>query len=156
MADLAGALAAMRQRFVDNWVVGPDPRTRIAFVNENPAAPWPPKDPDGQLTGWVLFSAENASGDHPGFGTPGNQAYLYRGLIAIQVYVPVGKGSGDAFTLAVAAGEIFRSKKFYDGVTPGCYVRTWTPRVDGGGPGDDDGVWFRVGAVIPFEYWHRG
>jgi hypothetical protein len=56
--------------------------------------------------------------------------------------VPVGGGTDDAFALGVAAGDIFRAKQFYDNVMPGCYVRGWTPRVDGGGPGDDDGAWF--------------
>lgn len=156
MADFAGALAAIKQRFIANWVVGGDPRTRIAYVNENPDAPWPPRKPDKSLDNWVLFSAVGATADHPGFGTPGNQLYLYRGLISITCFVPVGKGTADAFMLAVAAGEIFRATKFYDDVTPGCYVRTWTPRVDGGAPGDDDGAWFRVTATIPFEYWHLG
>ncbi len=155
-ADFAGALVAIREKFVAEWVDGGDPRTRVAEVNKDPDAPWPPRDADNKLEAYVLIAPQGVEADHPGFGTPGRQVYLYRGLIHIHVYVPVGIGTDDAFALAVAAGEIFRSKTFYTDATPGCYVRSWTPRVDGGGPGDDDGIWFRVSATIPFEYYHLG
>lgn len=156
MADFAGALAAIRAKFVAEWIVGPDPRTRIALVNENPADPWPPKNPDNSLQNYVLLAPTGNGIGLCGFGTPGNQLTIYPGLIDIHVYAPVGKGTSDAFTLAVAAGEIFRNQLFYNNVTPGCYLRSWTPRVDGGGPGDDDGIWFRVSANIPFDYYHLG
>lgn len=155
-ADWAGAIVAIKALFASTWVIGPDPRTRIVEVNKNPEDPWPPKDAQGNLQAYVLIAPEGASADRIAFGTPGNQTYLYPGLIHVHVFVPVGQGTDQAFALAVAAGEIFRNQKFYDDVTPACYVRSWTPRVDGGGPGDDDGVWFRVTATIPFEYWHRG
>lgn len=155
-ADWAGAIKAIKDRFVAQWVDGPDPRTRIAFVNETPDDPWPPRDADNKLQGYVLFAPQGVSGDRIAFGTPGNMTYLYPGLIHAHVYVPVGSGTDGAFPLAWSAGDIFKNQKFYDDITPGCYVRSWTPRVDGGGPGDDDGVWYRVTATVPFEYWHRG
>jgi hypothetical protein len=155
-ADFAGALVAIREKFVAEWVDGSEPRTRVAEVNKDPAAPWPPRDDEDKLQSYVLIAPQGVGADHPGFGTPGRQVYLYNGLIHIHVFVPVGNGTDHAFALAVAAGEIFRSKMFYSDVTLGCYVRSWTPRVDGGGPGDDDGIWFRVTATIPFEYYHLG
>jgi hypothetical protein len=151
MSDYAGAVAAIKTKFVTDW----GSTTRVAFVNQTPAAPWPPRNGSNALEPWVLLSIEGAGAAHPGFGTPGNQVYLYNGLIYIHVYIPVGNDVAAAQTLAVAAGEIFRAQKLYDN-GDGCYVRTWTPRVDGGGPGSDDGVWFRVTAAVPFEYWHRG
>ncbi|MDP1866997.1 MAG: hypothetical protein Q8L13_11740 [Bradyrhizobium sp.] len=155
-ADLAGALLAIKQKFEAEWVVGSEPRTRITEVNKDPPAPWPPRDADNKLENYVLIAPVAVDGLHLAFGKPGNQTYLDPGLIHIHVFVPVGEGTEDANALAVAAGNIFRARKFYDDVTPGCYVRTWTPRVDGGGPGDDDGAWYRVSATIPFHYYHRG
>jgi hypothetical protein len=151
-ADFAGAIQSIKDKFAAEWAS----RTRVVHVNANPDEPWPPRSDDNKLLPYVLMAPEGVSGELAAFGTPGNQTYLYPGLIHIHVYVPVGSGTADAFALAVAAGEIFRAEKFYDTVSPRCYVRSWTPRVDGGGPGDDDGVWFRVTATIPFEYWHRG
>src|SRR4051812_13498801 len=107
-ADFAGALQAINDKFSAEWVVGSDPRTRIAFVNENPADPWPPRDLQSNLLPYVLAAPQGAGGDLVGVGTPGNRVYVYQGLIHLHVYVPVGSGTGDAFVLAVAAGEIFR------------------------------------------------
>jgi hypothetical protein len=155
-ADFAGALQAINDKFVAEWVDGSEPRTRVVFVNKDPDDPWPPKDQAGHLLPYVLAAPQGATGDMVGVGMPGNHVYRYDGLIHLHVYVPVGAGTADAFAMAVAAGDIFRARKFYDDVTDGCYVRSWTPRVDGGGPGDDDGICYRVTATIPFEYWHRG
>lgn len=157
-ADYAGAVEAIAAKFVAEWVAGdpPAPRTRIGRVNEPPAEPWPPKDDAGKLQSWVLLSIEGVDADHPGFGTPGNQVYKYDGLIYLHCFAAIGQGDTALRALAVAGGEIFRAKLFYNDVTDGCYVRTWAPRIDGGGPGDDDGVWFRITATIPFEYYHRG
>ncbi|MDI4231448.1 hypothetical protein OZ411_01295 [Bradyrhizobium sp. Arg237L] len=155
-ADFAGALQAIKDKFTAEWVLGGNPRTRVAEVNKEPGAPWPPKGTDGLLASWLLIAPEGSGVIHRGFGKPGSQQYIYYGHVRIHVYIPVGGGTEDAFLLAIAAGEIFRAKKFYDDVSPGCYVRTWAPQVDGGGPGDDDGAWFRVTATIPFDYYHRG
>lgn len=154
-ADYAGAVEALRIRFVASWLLDGEPRTRIAFVNQTPEAPWPPKDGQGNLAPWVLFEVEGNGVDHAGTGTPRAQVYLYRGHINLHVYVPVNSGTGDAIALAVAAGEIFRNRLLYEDVSPGCYLRTWSPEVDGGGQGDDDGVWFRASGRVPFEYFHR-
>lgn len=154
-ATYAGAVTALRSQFVAAWVVDGEPRTRVAFVNETPIAPWPPKDAESNLAPWVLFEVESNGVDHPGTGTPGAQVYLYRGHVNVHAYVPVNTGTDAAFALAVAAGEIFRNRLLYDDVTPGCYLRAWAPEVDGGGQGDDDGAWFRASARVPFEYFHR-
>jgi hypothetical protein len=155
-ADFAGALAAIVDKFKAEWVIGAVPRTRVAEVNKPPADPWPPKDGAGKLLPYALIAPQGGGGDLIGFGSPGNRVYLYSGLIHAHCYEPVGDGSGTAFPLAVAAGEIFRTRQFYDTVSPGCYIKSYTPRIDGGGPGDDDGIWFRVTATIPFEYYHLG
>lgn len=152
MADYAGAVAAIRTYFVDRWVDGLNPRTPIAFQNEAFA---------DQTVPWVYFEVIGAGSALRGIGTPGSRVWLYRGDILIHVFVPVGYGAADAHTLAVAAGEIFRAKQFYDSA-PGCAVRTGVgpdgegPRTDGGGSSADDGNWWRVTCTIPFEFYYRG
>lgn len=151
MADYAGAKAAIEARLSANWTT-----TRIAVVNVTPDDPWPPKDVNDQLVPYALIEVVNTASDIVGFGTPGSQTWRYLGLIHCHVFVPVNSGTDLATQYAVAIGELFRAKQLYDAVSPGCFVRSWSPRVDGGGDGSDDGVWFRVTATIPFEYWHRG
>lgn len=158
MSDYAGAKAAIRARLVANW-----PTTQITYQNEQPAAAWPPVDGDGLLVPWVhLEIVTSRSGMH-GAGKPGSQVWLTDGLILVHVFVPQGTGDALATEYANAVGEIFRAKVFYN-AGDGCYVRTWAPRVDEGGPatsaGDiewaNTGAWFRVSMSVPFEYWHRG
>jgi hypothetical protein len=55
-ADYAGAIAAIRQRFVDNWTTTP-----IAYVNE---AAQPAIDASGNPTTWVLFEIVNMNSQH--------------------------------------------------------------------------------------------
>jgi hypothetical protein len=158
MPDYAGAVAAAEAKFVAEWVTGDPPaaRTRIAFPNKNPSQPWPPRNNSNALLPWVRLSIEGAGAGWYAGGTPGNQLYLYEGLIYIHVFVPIGNGTAEAFQLAVLAGEIFRNQIFYNDNPQGCFVRSWAPRIDGGGVGSDDKAWFRVTAAIPFGYMHRG
>jgi hypothetical protein len=151
MSDYAGAKAAIEARLAANWTT-----TRIVVVNVTPADPWPPKGVDGKLLPYVLVEVINTRSGLVGCGTPGSQTWRYDGLIHAHVFVPVDSGSDLATQYAVTIGEIYRAKQFYDNVSPGCFLRSWSPQVDGGGDGSDDGVWFRVTATIPFEYWHRG
>lgn len=152
MADYAGAVAAMRDYFVAGWVDGLNPRTAIAFQNEAFA---------DQSTPWVYFEVICESSELRGIGTPGSHVWIYRGSIVIHVFVPLGYGAATAHELAVAAGEVFRAKQFYD-ATPGCAVRTGVgpngdgPKTDGGGSSADDGNWWRVSCIVPFEFYYRG
>lgn len=150
MADFAGAKAAIRARLVDNWTA-----TRITFQNEAPAAPWPPVDADGFPMAFVNLEIASLPSSMAGAGVPGSQVWRNPGFIYVHVFVPSGSGDAVATQYATDIGEIFRGEVFYQDA-PGCYVRTWAPRVDGGGSGDDDGNWFRVTMSVPFEYWHRG
>ncbi len=150
MADFAGAKAAIRQRLVDNWTATP-----ITFQNEAPPEPWPPVDADGFATAFVNLEISSLPSSLEGAGVPGKQAWRNPGFIYVHVFVPSGSGEAQATQHATDVGEVFRAALFYKD-EPGCYVRTWAPRVDGGGSGDDDGNWFRVTMSVPFEYWHRG
>ncbi|WP_062236413.1 phage tail terminator-like protein [Aureimonas sp. N4] len=147
MANIAGAEAAILTRFQANWN-----RTPIALPN----GPEIDKaNSDGDFQPWVFFETGVSTSNLRGVGRPGDQLWEYLGLITIHVFVPVGVGAAPAKALATEAGEIFRAAEFYRD-TPGCCVRSWAPRIDGGGPATDDKNWWRVTATIPFEYLHRG
>jgi hypothetical protein len=150
-ASYSGAEQAIRDRLVAGWTTTP-----ITFQNETPADPFPPKDGNGDLAPWVNLEIMAGSSEIYGQGTPDNHPYLYTGLILVHVFVPVGTGTALAKTHADQIGELYRTAKFYDDVSPGCCVRSWAPHTDGGGTSDDDGNWFRVTMTCPFEYWHRG
>lgn len=159
MGDYAGAKAAIRTRLSDNWTT-----TRITYQNETPDDPWPPATTGGDgfpvLSPFVHLEIATTDSAMRGAGTPGNQVWVTRGLILVHVFVPQGTGDGTATTYANTIGEIFRAKVFYNS-GDGCYVRTWAPRVDEGGPASDptethDGVWFRVTMICQMEYWHLG
>lgn len=150
LASYAGAKAAIRARLVAGWTT-----TRITYQNEQPAAPWPPVDGNDGLLPWVNLEVVGTGSEIVGQGTPGNHAWRYDGLIYVHVFVPVGAGETLAGQYADQIGEIFRNARFYDDVQDGCYVRSWSPRQDGGGSGDDDGNWFRVTCTVDFEFWLR-
>jgi hypothetical protein len=165
MPDYAGAKAAIAQRLIDNWAVTP-----ITRQNKIPDDPWPPTEPNPdapdfpQLAPWVHLEIFTLPGGGIyGAGTPGKQIWQTDGFIYVHVFVPSGTGDELATQYAATIGEIFRAKVFYEN-GDGCYVRTWAPRVDEGGPATtstdiewaNTGNWFRVTMSCPFEYWHRG
>lgn len=148
MADYAGAVAAIFARLQAQWTDTP-----IAFPNgEEPAT----VDPGtGLPRPWIYAEVIGAGSAIVGAGVPGDHVYVYDGVIKLHVFSPKGTGTDQAFQNATTLGEIFRTREFYN-ETPGHCVRSWSPRVDNGGDGDSDGIWFRVTTSIPFEYWHRG
>jgi hypothetical protein len=148
MADYAGAIQAIRDRLAANWTTTP-----IAYMNEGVPVM---EDPNTlQPMPWVMLEVINTSSEIRGIGTPGDILYDYFGLIYVHVFVPQASGISLAMQYAVAIGEIFRTAEFYN-EEPGHAVRTWVPRVDGGGSASDDGVWWRVTCTVDFEYLHRG
>lgn len=159
-ADYAGACAAIRQRFTDSWKVSGVPITPVKSVNEPTAEP--PVDPiEKNPIPWVLFEIVHSDSEIVGSGTPGQQTIIYRGIIKGYVFTPIDSGTDDGLAKAVAIGEIFRNKLFYNSVTAGCYVRSGyakdgQPRINAGDVTSDDGQWFTTTATIPFEYWHLG
>jgi Bacteriophage related domain of unknown function len=166
MVDYAGAVAAIRSRFVSLWVdEAGNRRTPIAFPNEpktdahgQKISPWPPQaEVNGERVPipWVYFEVLGNDSSLRGAGTPGDNIWLYTGGIYIHVFMPEGYGTEDAQQLAVTAGEIFRAKTFYqDG--RGAKVVSMSPRTDGGASDADNGNWFRVPCYVPFEFFYRG
>ncbi len=148
MADYAGAVAAITARLKEQW----GDRTPIGVLNE--ARPDLVDDNGDPVPAWLFLEVVGAGSDIVGAGRPGDHRWVYDGLIQIHVFVPVGGGSAEAFRLATDAGEIFRAAEFYR--QDDCCVRSWSPRLDGGDGGSEDGMWWRVTATIPFEYLHRG
>lgn len=144
--DWAGAAQAIEDRLRAQWSDTP-----IAVQN---GKDFPKADADGTLKPWVYLEIEGAGSTQRGVGAPGNQLWVDDGLIAVHVFVPVGKGAAKARQIASAVGEIYRAARFYDDVE-GYFVRTFAPHVDGGGSGDDDGLWWRVSVSVPFEFWYR-
>lgn len=146
MADYAGAVAAIQQRMRDNWTTTP-------IVFQNAAGSY---DPSSDTTApWVYFEVIGNQSELRGVGRPGDHIWLYVGLIAAHVFVPVNSGDALAHQYAVSIGEIFRAQGFYNNGS-GSIVRTWAPHTDGGESDAEDGNWFRVTCRIEFEYLHRG
>lgn len=146
MPDYAGAVAAIKARLAANWATTP-----VAYQNEEP----PETIVDGVPVPWVYCEITNNNSELHAAGKPGSLFWIYDGLIELSVFVPIGSGIATALQYAVALGEIFRAQTFYNETSPHL-VRCWSPRVDGGESGADDGNWFRVTCTVPFEYWHRG
>jgi len=158
MGTYAGAKEAIAERLAANWTT-----TRITYQNKPPVAPWPPRDGNNILVPWAHLEIASSDSQMHGAGKPGSQVWVTDGLIIVHVFVPSGDGDATATEYANTIGEIFRAKVFYNN-GDGCYVRTWAPRVDEGGPVKSEsdiewannGAWFRVSMTVPFEYWHRG
>lgn len=147
MADFAGAAAAIESRLEAQKPAG----LPIAWPNR----PRPDVvDGGGKPVPWAYAEVIGTGAEIRGVGIPGDHVVVEDGLIMITVYVPDGEGTAPGFALAGQIGEIFRVKEFFqDG--PGVCVRSWTPRISGGGAGDDNGMWFAVVVTIPFEFWRR-
>lgn len=149
MADYAGAVAAIKARLAAGWTT-----TTIVNLNEGKPTPWPPVTVANALAPFVLLEVI-ATRAYTLPGDPGSLRHkVQEGFISTHVMVPVGSGTADAFTHAVALGALFENKQFFD-TDPGVCIRTWTPAVDGGGEGSEDGIWFRVSMTVAFEFRFR-
>lgn len=150
MPDFAGAKAAIRSRLDTLWTATP-------ILHENAQVPdvWPPSDPDHGPQPWVMLEIECAEAPIKGTGVDGARTYTYNGTIMVHVFVPIGIGTTKLDELAVAVGEIFRRRTFYN-ATPGYYVRTEDPAPVGRPEASDDGNWYGVTSATDFTYWHRG
>lgn len=154
MPDYAGAEAAIGSRLVANWTVTP-----IVLPNESMptgwSTAWPPVDVNAVLLPWVQLEVECFDSAIVGSGRPGAHLYQYEGLISVHVFTPVGSGRALGLQHAVAIGEIFRRKEFYN-ETSGHAVRTEDPFPAGGSSKSDDGNWWGTVLTVSFVYWFRG
>lgn len=144
MSDFAGACTAIQTTVTTEF-------TEIPTTVQNQEGFEPPLDGNGIPQPWGLLEVLPTMSEIIGTGT--KHTFAYYGLIIYHVFVPIGSGIAEANRLAVAVGEIFRTRKLYDN-GDGCYVRTVAPSVTGGGISDDRGNWFRVSMTVDFVYWH--
>lgn len=164
MPDYAGAVAAIKERLVSQWVDGSGkPTTLIASVNKQPDLPFPPIDPaTGNQAPFLICEVTGTKSEIYTFGGSGNRFFVYDGLIILHIMVMNNEGVERAEQLAVSAGEIFRAATFYQDAN-GSYVRTVAPNPSDGGLGRrlmyQEGVelaaLFGVVVTIPFQYFHR-
>jgi hypothetical protein len=148
-ADYAGAQDAIKAKFAAEWLTDGQPRTLIANVNE----PLPDLNDAEAGTKRPFVLVEIIS--LPTINYIGGKLDIYPGLLKLHIFVESGTGTDGALKHALAAGEIFRNKIFYDDVTPGCFIRTELPRVDDGTADSEDGSLFGTTATVAFEYWHH-
>ena len=146
MADWAGAVAAMRARFVALFDTATTP---VKYQNEDPPEnPWPPPP----AKPWIYFEVIEAQTTRRGVGLPGRQTWITTGHIFIHVFVAKGFGLVGHLLIAGTAGDVFRSATFYNS-EPGAKVVCSGPSVQGGDSASDDGNWFGVTVAIPFEFY---
>ncbi|MBR2689168.1 MAG: hypothetical protein IKE42_15050 [Aquamicrobium sp.] len=164
MAEVA-ADGPIRAFFEAGWGA----TTRVAYENEEPAAPWPPVNGDAELVPWAfLETIVTGSGLAGATGLKGRRLWCDEGLIHVHIFVPIGEGKAIGNSLAKAAGEIFRAAAFHEG-PDGRAIRTLAPIVSSGGSAGDDerlsqitgtnsihSQWFRATMTVEFAYFHRG
>jgi hypothetical protein len=147
-ANLAGALAAIEARLVENWTT-----SRVVLDANNPGDPWPPVDEKNIPAPWVFVELLDTDAGIIGFGTPTNNTVLDSGLCKFHVMVPKEEGLERARAHAVAIGEIFRQKQFFADEA-GVAVKTLTPRV-GREASVDNGNWVSMTCTCAYEFYHR-
>jgi hypothetical protein len=136
-----GAVAAIQQRFRDNWAL--TPLASVAFENE------PFTVPEQE---WVYFEVMGDRGRIAGYGSPGANLVRREGMVMIHVFVPQNSGGARAMQLAEAASLIFGLKAFSG-------IQFWAPFPPSPPSGDSemgnravDGSWWRSYTAIPFQY----
>lgn len=98
------AREAIYQRFVDEWVSGPNPLTPFTFDKE------PFSEPASGP--WARLTVKELSSRHRAIGGPGNQLYARRVAITIDVFDDAGNGTQDLDALCKAARELWEGRKF--------------------------------------------
>lgn len=144
MADYAGAVAALRAAFEASAITAP----RIYQNEDPPQKPWPPAVP----VPWIYLEVIQSSSELRGAGLPGNQTWLTLGHVLIHVFAPKGYALPAHLALAGQAGELYRSKTFYN-TDPGAKLTCYAPAIQGGDSASDDGNYFGVTVSIPFEFF---
>lgn len=149
MADYAGAVEAMEQRLRDAWS-----ETMIVFEND----PLPDlKGADGLLVPWVLCEVETADARIRSLGAAGHHVTVDTGFVTLTLFVRRATGRAAARAMAGRLADIYRTAVFYQ-QDPGCYVRTWTPKIGPGNPARSEnpsGNWWAISVMTPFEFFHR-
>lgn len=94
---------------------------------------------------WARAVVRHATGEQRSMGSPGNRIFTRRGVVTIQIFVPVGKqGLVLADRLGKVAADAFEGEETSTG---NVWFRNTTYREVG-----VDGNWFQVNALAEFEY----
>ncbi|MES0340681.1 MAG: phage tail terminator-like protein [Candidatus Humimicrobiaceae bacterium] len=91
---------------------------------------------------WVRLTVNFNDGFQDSLGTAGNRKYLKSGMIFIQVFFPMNKGTDNSDTLAEDSANLFDGFRIQD-------LWMFNGRVKTIG---SDGEFYQQNAVIDFEY----
>jgi hypothetical protein len=91
---------------------------------------------------WVRLTVNFTDGFQDSLGKEGNRRYLKRGMIFIQVFFPMNKGTNNSDTLAEDSANLFDGVRINDLWMYNGRVRTI----------GSDGEFYQQNAVVDFEY----
>lgn len=141
------AVAAIQQRFRDNWTL--TPLASVAFENE---AFNTPEDQNGNGLEWVYLEIQGVNSKIAGYGEPGANLVRRSGLVMCHCFVPQNSGGARAVQLAEAASLIFALKSFSG-------IQFWDPFPPSPPSGSTElgnravnGNWWRAYSSVDFQY----
>ena len=91
---------------------------------------------------WVRLTVNFNDGFQDSLGTAGNRKYLKSGMIFIQVFFPINKGTNNSDTLAEDSANLFDGVRIDD-------LWMYNGRVKTIG---SDGEFFQQNAIVDFDY----
>jgi hypothetical protein len=106
-------------------------------------------------TAFVAVEVQGAINAIRGIGDPGNRLFIHGGVILAHVFVPFGIGQSAGDDLADAIGLLLTRKDIAAPTLPQV-VRTEDPSLRDGELGSDDGNYWRVSVVVPFDFYYFG
>lgn len=133
----ATSRSIIRQRIESEWSTTP-----IAWENEHFQTPEPPAP-------YILVQHDSGEIEQRSIGgaAPTGPRWTEQGATLVHVMTPVGMGAQHAFQLAQSLTYVFR------GLTLAGDLEVMEIGVGDAGPGDDDGMWWRLVVRI---WWERG
>lgn len=101
-------------------------------------------DPPTTATPWARITLQHFPGGQRSLaGEAGARRWERNGQIIVQVFTPIGKGTGEAYDLAKIVADA------YEGKATASQVWFRGVRVNNIGP---DGAWFQLNVIVQFTY----
>jgi hypothetical protein len=153
MPDMPTAVDEILTMLRDDWVALTPP------YGPGAGAPvdirWPNVDtgrePD-QDHPWARVVLQHITGDQYSLGVPGNRLWEHTGLLAIQIYVPIGRGLATARQLAMIAKNAFEGRSSPSGV----WFRNCHFQEVGSDPDNPEvRAWDQTNVLVQFIYDER-
>ena len=117
MPDMPTAVDEILTMFKDAWDAGSPPYgpgggapVDVRYPNVDVGV-----EPD-QRHPWARVVLQHVTGEQYSLGIPGSRLWEHVGLLAIQIYVPVGRGLATAHQLAMIAKNAFEGRSSPSGV----------------------------------------